>query len=177
MRVLLDVILRSWASAPFVDLQPPLRVRRQQVVKEGQLERHVELLANRVGHDGAILVLLDADDDCPAQLAPELLARARSARPDRKISVVLAVREYEAWLLASLETLRGYRGIPADAAPPDDPEAGRSPKSALAALMPQGYAETVDQPGLTSHIDVEHTRRRSPSFDKLVRDVTALVAK
>ena len=70
------------AVAPTADIEilPPIRVERNRVVRPEELERAVELAARMVGTDGSILVLLDADDDCPAKLGPGLLARARAAR-------------------------------------------------------------------------------------------------
>src|SRR4051794_22507326 len=78
-----------------------LRQPRSMILRPGELERAVVLLGNKVGEGGAILALIDADDDAACQLGPELLRRARTARSDRPIGVVLAVREYEAWLLTS----------------------------------------------------------------------------
>jgi hypothetical protein len=52
----------------------PIRIPRTKLVKPGELERSVELAARRAGKGGAILMLLDSDDDCPAALGPELLA-------------------------------------------------------------------------------------------------------
>lgn len=63
----------------------PIRIPRSRLVKPGELERAVELAARQVGARGAVLVVLDADDDCPAQRAPELLGRAVQARPDLPI--------------------------------------------------------------------------------------------
>src|SRR3954449_7868093 len=71
----------------------PIRVPRTKLVKPGELERYIELAARRAGTGGAIFVVLDSDDDCPANLGPELLARARKARSDLPIRVVLAKRE------------------------------------------------------------------------------------
>ena len=39
---------------PLPEILSPLRVKRNQVVKPGELEKHVELLARRVGDDGAM---------------------------------------------------------------------------------------------------------------------------
>ena len=55
--------------------------------------KQVVELAARQTSDGGILILLDADDDCPKQLAGALLQRARSARSDREIRVVIAKHE------------------------------------------------------------------------------------
>jgi hypothetical protein len=59
----------------------PIRVHRygvpKDVPKEGQLERAIGLALLR--ECDAVLVLLDANSDCPAELGPALLARARRA--------------------------------------------------------------------------------------------------
>jgi Domain of unknown function (DUF4276) len=154
----------------------PLRVPRTKLVKPGELERSIELAARRAGRDGAIFVVLDSDDDCPATLGPELLGRARKVRSDLPISVVLAKREFEGWFLASAESLRGLRGLANDLAPPSNPESIRGTKEWLTARMITGrsYVETLDQPALAASFDLLQARTAS-SFDKLFRDVTAVV--
>ena len=67
------------------------------------------------------LILLDANSDCPRELAPNVLERAQAARSDHRIQVVLAKMEYEAWFLAVADSLAGLRGIGDDAQAPDDP--------------------------------------------------------
>ena len=89
----------------------PIRVKRQQIVKAGELERAVEFAARRARVNDGILILLDADTDCPADLAPTLLHRATRARADRAIRVVLAKMEYEAWFLAAAASIAGQHGI------------------------------------------------------------------
>ncbi|NLE37759.1 MAG: DUF4276 family protein, partial [Pirellulaceae bacterium] len=121
-----------------------------------------------------VLVLIDADDDCPAELGPELLARAGRIRPDIPLGVVIAKSEFESWILAGIEGLRGKRGIPDDVRPLDDPESIRDAKGRLSRLMGT-YKETVDQPALTSHFDLHQARRRSDSFDKLCREIHRLL--
>ncbi|TMQ03270.1 MAG: DUF4276 family protein [Deltaproteobacteria bacterium] len=155
-------------------IRTALRVSRSALVKPRELERAVTLLGNKVGAGGAVLVLIDADDDAACTLGPELLRRARTARPDRRIGVVLAVREYEAWFLTAAASLRGKRGLPADLEPPPAAETIRDAKRWLAERMPRGYSPTVDQPALTAMLDLEQARA-SPSFDKLVREVRALI--
>jgi hypothetical protein len=151
-----------------------LRQPRSMILKPGELERAVVLLGNKVGEGGGILVLIDADDDAACELGPELLRRARTARSDRPIGVVLAVREYEAWLLMSASSLRGKRGLPVDLEAPPMPEAIRDAKGWLDQRMPRGYSPTADQPALTGLFDLE-LARSSPSFDKLVRELTRLL--
>jgi len=166
----------AWAGfAGELVVLPPFRVHRGSVVKEGELERAVEFSARKVGAEGAILVLLDADDDPACQLGPALLQRATAARPDRRIGVVFAVQEFEAWFLASAESLRGQRTLPADLAAPADAEAIRGPKGWLEAKMGNGYSETIDQAKLTAKLDIDRARAAAPSFDKLVREICRLL--
>ncbi len=156
---------------------PPIRIPRCTLLKPGELERAVQLAALDARPGGAVLVVLDADNDCPKTLAPELLRRARTGVSDLPVSVVLAKREFEAWFLAAAESLRGHRGLPADLEPPPDPEAVRGAKEWLARNMPPGqrYAATLDQPALTAVFDLQSARRRSPSFDKFCREITRLL--
>jgi hypothetical protein len=157
-----------------VDVGRPHRVKRQLLVKEGELERVVSFAADRVGAGGAILVLLDADDDCPADVGPALLARARGARPDREVSVVLANRMFEAWFVAGIESLRGRRTIDPGAHRPPDPEAVANPKHWLDDRMIHRYSPTVDQPALSAILDLKMAAT-APSFDKFVRDIARLI--
>ena len=70
-----------------------LRTSRSKLVKVGELERTVEFVWRRIRTSGAIFILLDADDDCLAQLGPQLLMRAKAVRPGHQVGVVLANRE------------------------------------------------------------------------------------
>jgi hypothetical protein len=157
-------------------VQPVLRVPGSRLIKQGELERTVELAARKLGGQGGILIVLDCDDGCPAEDAPAFLNRAIAARRDLAISVVLAKREYEAWFLAAAESLRGQRGLPADLTAPADPEAIRGAKEWLAERMPpsRGYSETSDQPALTAIFDMA-AARRADSFDKCYREITRLL--
>lgn len=160
-----------------VHVEQPLRVSRNKLVKPGELERTVELAGRRVGPQGAVLLLLDSDDECPAHLAPALLSRARKTRSDLAIGVVLAKREFEAWFLAAAESLRGKRGLSPNLTAPEEPESIRGAKEWLTAHMEPGrkYVETLDQPALAAIFDLELARRAS-SFDKFYRDVASLLA-
>lgn len=155
----------------------PFRVRRNQIVKSGQLERYVELVVRRHGPECGILVLLDANGDCPADLGRELRDRVSRSRSDARVEVVLAKSEYEAWFLAALESLRGKRGIHAGATPPDEPEEIRDAKGRLRRETPrsQPYDPVDDQAALTSLFDLGQARERSPSFRKMWRAVSSLL--
>jgi hypothetical protein len=152
------------------------RVPRSRLIKESELERAVEFAARRVGLTGGILIVLDADDECPATLGPELLRRARQVRPGLPIRVVLAKREFEAWFLAAAESLQGRRGLSQTLQGPSDPESVRGAKEWLTARMAgeRHYVETLDQSALAAVFDFTRARR-AQSFDKFFRDVLALL--
>jgi len=163
----------------YVEVSDIFQVSRTKVVRPGQLENVIEAAARKLGGQGAILVLLDSDDDCPATLGPELLGRAMGRRGDVPISVVLAHREYEAWFLAAAESLRGHRKIDPDfALPSNPPESYRDAKGQVSKMMrSKSYSPTVDQASLTEHFDLALARRSADSFDKCDRDIAALVAQ
>jgi len=165
--------LQELAPALSPSLLMPVRVARGQLIKEEGLRSAIELMARKVGNEGCILLLLDADDDLPCVLGPRLLALTRGIRADRDISVVVAKREYEAWFLTAAESLRGRRGLPEDLTPPAAPETIRDAKGWLSQRMSDGYRETIDQPALTSLFDLT-VARRADSFDKLFREVGRL---
>ena len=154
----------------------PIRIPKNKVVKEDELERAVELAAWNIGGKGGIFILLDSDDDCPAQLGPELRRRALKARSDLPIAVVLAKREFEAWFLAAAESLRGKRGLKNELEPPDNPEEIGDAKGWLRQWREDDrrYRETVDQPGLTAQFDLDEARNVA-SFDKCYRDIIYLL--
>lgn len=166
--------IADWLALPCA-VRSVHREPRTTLLKDGGLERAVTLLGHKVGPDGAILVLLDSDDDLPCKLGPALLTRAQRARPDRRIGVVLAEREYEAWFLAAAVSLRGRRGLPDDLEPPPELAALRDAKGWLNHRMPRGYSPTLDQPALTAVLDLEQARTTG-SFDKLIRELTKLLA-
>ena len=174
--VAVPVLLRRIAGAatPGLNLRiSVLRRGRQLVVKKPHFEKFVDLAARRVRPTGLILVLLDADTDCPAELGPQLVRRAKKARPDRRTRVVLAKAEYEAWFLASAESLAGEHGLRADVTAPADPEGIRDAKGWLSRHQAEGaYRPSVHQTSLTAAFDMA-AARSAPSFDKLWRDLTA----
>ena len=173
------VLIRRIASE-LAPLSPPtvlkpIRVRRQRILKEGELERYVRLAAIRVEDGGRILILLDANGDCPAEVAPAILERARAAGSGRRIEAVLAKYEYEAWFLAAAESIAGKRGIAPEASAPPEPESVRGAKEWLDYRMQGSYRPTADQAALTARFDLASARHRSASFDKMWRAMAALL--
>lgn len=161
-----------------VDVQQPIRRPRSSLVRTaGELERAVELAALKARPRGGVFVLLDSDDDCPATLAPALLARAVPAGMGLPVYVILPQREVEGWFLAAAESIRGKRGLPADLAPPQNPEEIRGAKRWLRERMcGRVYSETIDQPALTAIFDLSQARA-AKSFDKCYRDLRLLIER
>lgn len=109
----LPVLLRRLADAAQaweMRVARPHRRRRMQLVQKDSLQTAVKVARLTPGCAG-ILILLDADDDCPKDLAPRLAHWAAEAAAAIPCAVVMAHREYEAWMLASIESLRGTSGI------------------------------------------------------------------
>ncbi len=125
---------------------------------------------------GAILVLIDSDDDCPVDLAQALSERCSEVGVRCPVQIVCARRSYESWFLASLGSIRGECGVSGDAALSDDAEEARNPKRWLSERMPQGqaYKETIHQASLSAAIDLDLAYGNSRSFRRLCHAVEQL---
>lgn len=151
------------------EVLPPIRVRRDRFLnRDEEFERHLRLAAAKCGEGGWILVLLDADDDCPAQLAGQVLTRAAACVRHCRVSVVFAKREFEAWFIAAAASLHGHRGFAFDPADTIDAETPRDAKGWLRQRMAGGtYGETTDQPAFAARFDLQQAFDGSRSFRKL----------
>ncbi|MGO8789026.1 MAG: DUF4276 family protein [Terriglobia bacterium] len=173
------VLLRRIAkrlNAYDVQVGKPIRCQRHKLVKAGELERAIQLAVLKGGTEGRVLLLIDADTDCPAELGPVLLARAKAARADISIGVVLAKREFEAWFLGSLESLRAEYGNPHRGGLYREPEDIPGAKEQLRDLLGIPYSEVIDQPAMAARFDMDAARERCPSFDKCWRTVKTLLS-
>ncbi|MFZ4575332.1 MAG: hypothetical protein ACOYN0_13100 [Phycisphaerales bacterium] len=149
----------------------PIRVARQKVTKPDELIRAARLAEAAIcdsGFPGGVLLLLDADKDCAATLASQLRGLLSAALPNRLCHCVLAVREFESWLVA---------GHPDAAMEPDEE---RATKAWLRARNRDRYQPTVDQPRFTASMDLQRAVSGSRSFRKFFevmnefqRDATA----
>ncbi len=160
------------------EIFPPIRVPASRLMKEGEMERSVELAARKLRGQGGIIMVLDCDWEggCPAMDGPALLKRALHVHRNLPIAVILAKREFEAWFLASAESLRGEHGLPNNLESPADPEDIRGAKEWLSDRMTPGrsYAETTDQPAFAAMFDMSRARR-ADSFDKCYRAIESIL--
>ena len=175
----LPVLLRRLveeAQVRTVGIGRPIRRPRNRLVTEAGVRQAVQLAL--VQRDcGGVFILLDGETDCPAQLGPTVQAWATEAAAGVPCGVVLAQKEYEAWFLASIESLRGYRSVRMDAEPHPDPERPRGAKAQLEARMEHhaAYLETADQPAFSARFSLPAAYRRSRSFRKLTDSFGTLV--
>ncbi len=156
------------AQAWTVNIGRPIRRPRSQLVQKTGVEQAVRL-ALKEPDCGAILFLFDGDDDCPAELGPSVQTWAATVANDIPCGAVIAHREYEAWFLSAIESLRGYRGVLDDAEPHLNPENPRDAKGQLEARMQANasYLERTDQPAFSERFSLSDAYRRSRSFQKL----------
>jgi hypothetical protein len=141
---------------------------------------------------GGVLLVLDGDlkkvprswkryfdrfgeEFCVFKVAAMLAEEARSVRAGEafSVAVVFAMKEFESWIIAGIEGLRGIklggdRGrVAVDATyPPGDMESKRDAKSVLRQLLPD-YSESLDQGTLADSLDLEQALTRSRSFRRL----------
>ena len=158
-----------------VDVKKPIRLPKQKLQKAGELERALDLATQKCEGPCGILVLLDADEDCPREIGEQVLNRAATARPYANVQVVLAKAEYEAWLLGAVESLLPETRKPLVDFNPREAENVRGAKEKLAEILDIFYSETVDQPAFSSKFNLSQARANCPSFDKFRRAVQALL--
>ncbi len=173
------LLIRRIASAMNVFdvvVKKPIRVPKHKLQKTGELERTLDLAIQKAEGACGILILLDADDDCPGETAPALLTRAREAWPNVPIQIVLAKMEYEAWFLGAIDSLIDEKQPELKPVRDYNPEGIRGAKEKLEEILDSHYSETVDQPAYTSLFDLGEARANCPSFDKCWRCLESLLA-
>ena len=169
--------LADAANAHELRVNPPIRRKRSELVNQVAIQKAVRIASWQPDCRG-ILILFDSDDDCPKELACTIQGWAQAEATHIPCAVVLAHREYEAWFLGGIESLRGKRGIRIDAASHPLPETPRDAKGALEDCMMAGrtYSETADQAALTASMDLAAVHARCRSFRRMVRAFGVLAA-
>jgi hypothetical protein len=129
----------------------------------------------------AILIALDADNDCPLVLGRALAQRVALMGGGKPCAIVVARRQFESWLLSDLGSIAGQvvRGrvlIPAGTAFVADPEIVNAKQWLVQHSAPQTtYKETSDQVALAARIDLSAAATGSRSFRRLLTAVRHLV--
>lgn len=179
IRQLLERIWYELLQGDFIEVLRPFRQPQGLLLKEAGLKAAVDAVKIKLGPetpDGPrklVLILVDAEDDCPREVAPQLLRWGREARSDADIACVMPCPMFETWFVAAAAFLAGVNGFPADLPAPPDPEVNGLGKGWVKRHLPRKYSETVDQPRFAARIDLAQCRQNSASFDKLCRELEA----
>ena len=130
----------------------------------------------------SILVLVDADEECPYIRSTCLAEKISQLDLPVPVAIVYANSEFETWFICNLHHGEGDRirrrlEIPDRIVAPANAEAIRGAKEWLTSRMPRSrsYQETRDQEVLVHYIDLALTHERSRSFRRLCHAVEELV--
>lgn len=182
IRGLLQRIWSEIVGGEYIHVEKPSRHPGSWLKLEDGLRAAVrkalgKLSVPREPHDPClVLVLVDADGDCPSIRGPQLLSWAKEV--DRRIDTACVVVnvEYETWFVAAAESLQDYLELRESESIPDDPE-GQGCKTHWIEQRfrdragHREYQKARDQPRMTAAMDLALCRRRSRSFDKLCREL------
>ena len=162
--------LQDEIAAHGFQIARPIRRKRSELSTEEQVRRSVRLALGTPECCG-ILILFDSDDACPKELGPAVQNWAQAEAGEIKCEVVLAHREYEAWFIAAIESLRGIRGVMPDAISHPTPETVRDCKGALEERMQANtsYSPRVDQAALTARVDLVQAHKVCRSFRRMTK--------
>ena len=147
---------------------------------EKKLEQYLEYAL--IEQCNAIMVVVDADEDCPRTMAVQLAARAKAMVLQVPVAIVCPKPEYEVWFIAGLSNecgkeIRSRLHMAESVNAPTNVEDRGGAKDWLKRRMPKGrtYKPTQDQESLTHHIPLELVFQRSRSFRRLCHAVEELV--
>jgi Domain of unknown function (DUF4276) len=178
IRILLERLWYEMLGGEYINVLQPIVQDRGKLVKERELRKAVQYASKKLKYSLGlpdpllILILIDADKHCPKEWGPKLLQWARSEAPDDEVTCVLANVEYETWFVAAAESLTGFLDLPSDVQISDNPEELRLKKGWVEQrFRGTKYSPAVDQPRMTQAMDLALCRKRSPSFDKLCREL------
>ncbi len=185
----LNTIPNVWEHV-YLD-QATFRVGEINKVLSNDNWRRKLLAANKRKNVGGILMLLDGDikkiggqTQCLIEVAKELTEQALNLGAGTQFSVVIvfAIQEFESWLIAGFESLKGKefpdgRRVAVEAEIPINVEtAPRDAKDWFKNIIGGGYRPTRDQAELTRWLDVAIVSSANlRSFQRFESAVTELV--
>ena len=158
VRVLLNRMAHQLAVAN------PVRHGRGQLAQREGLRRAAAIAVANIAERGAILLLIDADDDCAATKALELANWLKADFGHVFSRVVFVVKEFEAWIVGG-DAIYGV----------DDPDRAGNLEGRIREVHGK-YKKSVDQPKYIFRADLDRLRTVSRSFrrfDKVVREIIA----
>jgi len=187
VRILLKRIWYDLLGGEYIDILRPIYRPRSKFVAPPSLGSHVKpdeirracgyamhALKKGDGISSRILLLLDAEPDCPKDLAPRLHEHMQRETGGIAITV-LANQEFESWFVAAVESLGEFFSDADLSRLNDDREVHGKRWVQRHYTVSDSYSETIDQPKLTARFDLRMCRAKSRSFDKLCRDLEGML--
>jgi hypothetical protein len=169
-------VLECAAAFPQMQIPVPIRTPRDRFLRNEDEQRKVLRLAYEKAAGSPILILMDADDDCPVALSSQIRKIIDRNIDGVKTGIVVAEREYEAWFLAAATSLGGVGGLERNLLPPANCGTLRNCKRWLAdRMISRTYSETIDQPRFSSRLCPSLAAQNSRSFKKFASEVERLV--
>lgn len=156
------ILLRR--MVPMLAVARPVRFPRSKLIIPAELIRAARIAEANISDQGAVLLVMDADEDCAATLGPQLQQTLSRGLPHRLCRVVLAVREFEAWIVGG-DVAYGV----------DAPDSAGGLKDRIKARYGV-YSETIEQPRLIAAADIRRLCAMSRSFQKLQKVVDEFAA-
>lgn len=144
--------------APALRIARPVRMPRSPRLIPEHLDRGAKIARSNIRGRGAVLPVLDADEDCAGRLGPSLEQQLRQSVQDCSGRVVLAVREFESWIVGG--DIR-YAV--------DNPDSTGGLEDRIRAAHGGLYSDTLDQPRLIATADVARLKQNSRSFRRLAK--------
>lgn len=168
--------LVAWANPrEAIEVKVPIRKPRNKLVRRDGVIQAINLA--QLSEPDAILIMFDGDENCPAELGPQVQQWAERAARDTPCQVVIPHREYEAWFLAAIESLRSMGDIEDDATSPPNPEEPRGAKERIEERMGKHapYSETIHQPKFSARFSMASAYEKCRSFQKMTSAFVSLL--
>jgi hypothetical protein len=174
---LLHRIAEKCGSSTPLKINPPIRVKSGSFFHdEAYFNKYIAMASAKAAQErGAVLILMDCEDDCPAELGPKILEKAKGQRSDIHFIVALAYREFETWFIAAAESFKGSYGFPADLSAPSNFESFRDAKGWLSSRMSVNYDPVIHQVKFTRLLDID-LAKNSHSFNRLYSKISSALS-
>ena len=178
LRPLIYHIIASSGGVVYPTVMPPYRVHWGTMVnRPDDLAYYAQMALSEAGNAARLLVLLDADGQCPAELGPRLLQQLEVRFPSAPVSVTVADWEYESWFIASAEAIAASVNVEAIIEVPQNIESIHDTKGWLRRnVLMRKYNPRRDQAAFSARINVPLARSRSQSFNRFCREIERLLS-
>ena len=176
-----NLIVKLWKDLGCAPCSWADPIRGQNLLRQDGIARACRIVRSKPDAE-MLLILRDADDDCPANSGPATAQWIRGENLHLPAAIVLFHREYETLFLPCLPRMAGVPlrddrdverpGLVAGTTFEGDFEATRGVKEWLSERFPRGrnYKPTLDQLPMTRLINFEDLRTSAlPSFGTLER--------